>query len=72
MLFAAGMALAYVVLAKGLKILIEQAGSGTRRELTVNEYLSFVTLMLVVFGAAFEAAVAGRDGEPGRRAAGRC
>ena len=53
-LFVAGMALAYVVLSKGLNILIQQAGVGTQAILTITEYLSFVTLMLVVFGAAFE------------------
>ncbi|MCU1655370.1 MAG: Sec-independent protein translocase, TatC subunit [Pseudonocardiales bacterium] len=54
LLFAAGMALAYVVLAKGLNVVIGAAGSGTQALLTVNSYLSFVTLMLVIFGAAFE------------------
>ena len=53
-LFAGGMALAYVVLAKGLNVLLGAAGSGTQALLTVNNYLSFVTLMLLVFGAAFE------------------
>lgn len=53
-LFVAGMALAYVVLAKGLNVLLRAAGAGTQALLTVNSYLSFVTLMLVVFGAAFE------------------
>jgi sec-independent protein translocase protein TatC len=53
-LFAAGMSLAYVVLSKGLRILLEQAGTGTQAQLTVSDYISFVTLMLVVFGAAFE------------------
>lgn len=53
-LFAAGMSLAYLVLAKGLKIVIEQAGYGTAAQLTVSDYISFVTLMLVIFGAAFE------------------
>lgn len=53
-LFAAGMALAYVVLSKGLQILLEQAGFGTQAQLTVGDYISFVTLMLVVFGIAFE------------------
>jgi sec-independent protein translocase protein TatC len=53
-LFVAGMALAYVVLSKGLRILLEQAGNGTQAQLTVSDYISFVTLMLVVFGAAFE------------------
>jgi sec-independent protein translocase protein TatC len=54
LLFVAGMALAYVVLSKGLRVLLEQAGSGTQAQLTVSEYISFVTLMLVAFGAAFE------------------
>jgi sec-independent protein translocase protein TatC len=53
-LFAAGVALAYVVLAKGLRVLLGIAGSGTQALLTVDSYLSFVTLMLVVFGASFE------------------
>jgi sec-independent protein translocase protein TatC len=54
LLFVAGMSLAYVVLAKGLRILIEQGGYGTAAQLTVSDYIGFVTLMLVVFGAAFE------------------
>jgi sec-independent protein translocase protein TatC len=53
-LFGAGMALAYAVLSKGLNVLLRTAGSGTQALLTVNDYISFVTLMLVVFGAAFE------------------
>ena len=53
-LFAAGMTLAYVVLSRGLRVLLEQSGYGTQAQLTINDYISFVTLMLVVFGAAFE------------------
>jgi sec-independent protein translocase protein TatC len=53
-LFAAGMTLAYIVLSKGLQVLLEQSGYGTQAQLTINDYISFVTLMLVVFGAAFE------------------
>jgi sec-independent protein translocase protein TatC len=53
-LFLTGMTLAYLVLAKGLSVLISTAGSGTLAVLTANGYLSFVTLLLVVFGAAFE------------------
>ena len=53
-LFAAGVTLAYIVLSKGLKFVLEQAGSGAVAQLTVSDYISFVTLMLVVFGAAFE------------------
>lgn len=53
-LFAAGVGLAYVVLSKGLQVLIGSAGPGTSALLDVSSYLSFVVLMLVVFGAAFE------------------
>jgi sec-independent protein translocase protein TatC len=53
-LFAAGVTLAYVVLSKGLRFVLEQAGSGAVAQLTVSDYISFVTLMLVVFGSAFE------------------
>ena len=53
-LFIGGVALAYVVLAKGLKVLLGISGSGTQALLTVDSYLSFVTLMLIVFGASFE------------------
>jgi sec-independent protein translocase protein TatC len=54
LLFAAGMALAYVVLAKGLRILLQLGTDQTQAILTVTKYISFVTLLLVVFGAAFE------------------
>ena len=54
LLFAAGMALAYVVLARGLRFLLETAGYGTQAQLTITDYITFVTLMLVIFGAAFE------------------
>ncbi len=53
-LFAGGVLLAYVVLTKGLRILIEQAGYGTQSLLSVGSYISFVVLVLVTFGAAFE------------------
>jgi sec-independent protein translocase protein TatC len=53
-LFLAGMTLAFLVLSKGLNVLINAAGSNTIAVLTANGYLSFVTLLLVVFGAAFE------------------
>jgi sec-independent protein translocase protein TatC len=53
-LFVAGMALAYVVLSKGLNILLRASGNGVQAILTIPAYLSFVVLMLVVFGAAFE------------------
>ncbi len=53
-LFIAGMLLAYVILWKGLSVLIGSAGSGTQAALSVTAYISFVTLMLVIFGASFE------------------
>jgi sec-independent protein translocase protein TatC len=53
-LFALGMALAYFTLYKGLNVLVTQAGSGTQAGLDVNSYISFVVLMLVIFGASFE------------------
>jgi sec-independent protein translocase protein TatC len=54
LLFAIGMGLAYFTLYKGLNVLITQAGSGTQAGLDVNSYISFVVLMLVIFGASFE------------------
>lgn len=53
-LFALGMFLAYLILQKALHYLILAGGSGTAALLTVNSYVSFVVLVLVVFGAAFE------------------
>jgi sec-independent protein translocase protein TatC len=53
-LFVAGMALAYVVLSKGLNILLRTSTDQTQAILTITKYIGFVTLMLVVFGAAFE------------------
>jgi sec-independent protein translocase protein TatC len=53
-LFAAGMALAYFTLSKGLDVLISSSGSGVQASLDVNSYISFVILMLVIFGASFE------------------
>ena len=53
-LFIAGMTLAFVVLYKGISVVLSISGNGTQAFLTVNDYVSFVTLMLVVFGAAFE------------------
>jgi sec-independent protein translocase protein TatC len=53
-LFVAGMSLAFVVLYKGINVVIRVAGVGTQAQLTINDYVSFITLMLVVFGGAFE------------------
>lgn len=54
LLFIAGMTLAFLVLYKGIRVVLEISGSGTAAQLTINDYISFVTLMLVVFGSAFE------------------
>jgi sec-independent protein translocase protein TatC len=53
-LFLAGCALAYVTLQKSLDVLIGSAGNDVQALLTINSYLSFVTLMLLAFGAALE------------------
>ena len=53
-LFLAGMALAYLILYPGLKVLISQAGTHTTAVLFIKPYLSFVTTLLLIFGAAFE------------------
>jgi sec-independent protein translocase protein TatC len=54
LLFATGMALAYIVLSKGINVLLRTGTDQTQAILTVTKYIGFVTLMLVVFGAAFE------------------
>lgn len=54
LLFAAGMALAYVVLTKGLNVLLRAGTDQTQAILTIPKYLGFVTMMLIAFGAAFE------------------
>ena len=54
LLFAAGMTLAYVVLTKGLNVLLRTGTDQTQAILTINKYIGFVTLMLIAFGAAFE------------------
>jgi sec-independent protein translocase protein TatC len=54
-LFAVGMTLAYLLVDKGgLTTLLSVSGSGTTAFFTVTSYLSFITLLLVVFGSAFE------------------
>lgn len=53
-LFLTGMALAYGVLYKGLQVLIEQSGEGTQATLSIDKYISFIVLLMLVFGASFE------------------
>jgi sec-independent protein translocase protein TatC len=53
-LFAAGAAFSYVTLSNGLNFLLGIGGEGVTTLLTVDKYLSFVTLMLLAFGVSFE------------------
>jgi sec-independent protein translocase protein TatC len=53
-LFGAGAAFSYVTLDKGLGFLLGIGGEGVISVLTVDKYLSFVTLMLLAFGVSFE------------------
>jgi sec-independent protein translocase protein TatC len=52
-LFAGGATLAYVFLKTALNFLLGFGGSGIKSLLTVTDYLSFVTHLLIVFGASF-------------------
>jgi sec-independent protein translocase protein TatC len=54
LLFAGGAALAYEILGRGMSILLRAGGGDVQAMLTVNSYLSFVILTLVVFGLSFE------------------
>lgn len=53
-LFAAGTALAYLVLGTSLNVLLGFGGDGLTALLTADKYLSFVLGLLLVFGLAFE------------------
>ena len=53
-LFAAGVVLGYVVLPKGLKVLIGFTPDQVTNLVDLNGYLSFVIRILLVFGIAFE------------------
>jgi sec-independent protein translocase protein TatC len=52
-LFAAGVLLAYVFLPKALQVLIGFTPENFTNLITVSEYFTFVTRMLLVFGVAF-------------------
>lgn len=54
LLFAAGALLAYYTLGKGLTLLVNYAGEGTFALFTVDKYIGFVSMMLLVFGASME------------------
>ncbi|GAA4201205.1 twin-arginine translocase subunit TatC [Streptosporangium oxazolinicum] len=53
-LFVAGAALAYFVMDTGLSILLGFAPPGTVVGLTIDEYLSYALIMIIVFGISFE------------------
>ncbi|MDG4831131.1 twin-arginine translocase subunit TatC [Solwaraspora sp. WMMD1047] len=53
-LFAAGAALAYVVVDKGLAFLLDAGVAGLDSQLEVTRYISFVTTMILLFGVGFE------------------
>lgn len=53
-LFLAGVALGYYVLPKGLQVLIGFTPSQVTSLIDLNDYLSFIIRVLLVFGVAFE------------------
>ncbi|HEV2891167.1 MAG TPA: twin-arginine translocase subunit TatC [Frankiaceae bacterium] len=53
-LFGCGATFSYLTLDKGLSFLLSIGGSGVVTVLTIDRYLSFVTLMLLAFGVSFE------------------
>jgi sec-independent protein translocase protein TatC len=53
-LFAAGVALGYYVLPKGLQVLISFTPAGMENLNDFNDFFSFITRMLLVFGVALE------------------
>jgi len=54
LLFAAGAVLSYFTIEKALALLVSFAGDSTVAAIDAPKYISFVTSMLLVFGAAFE------------------
>lgn len=52
--FACGVALAYLTVALGLEFLLDVGGGDITTLLSVQSYLSFLTLTLLAFGVAFE------------------
>jgi sec-independent protein translocase protein TatC len=53
-LFACGAVLAYYVVPKGLAVLVSFGGDQFGTALAANDYISFVLVMLLVFGVSFE------------------
>jgi sec-independent protein translocase protein TatC len=54
LLFLAGTVLAYFSISRGLQFFLSLGGSHVAVILSIQAYLSFVTLMLLAFGVAFE------------------
>ncbi len=54
LLFAAGTVLAYLSISRGLQFFLTLGGDHIAVILSIQAYLSFVTLMLLAFGIAFE------------------
>lgn len=53
-LFACGAFLAYYVVPKGLQVLVSFGGDQFSTALAANDYISFVLVMLLIFGVSFE------------------
>jgi sec-independent protein translocase protein TatC len=53
-LFSAGAVLAYYVVPKGLQVLVSFGGDVFATALAANDYISFVLVMLLIFGVSFE------------------
>jgi sec-independent protein translocase protein TatC len=53
-LFASGAVLAYFVVPKGLEVLVSFGGDTFITALSANDYISFVLVMLLIFGISFE------------------
>ncbi|MCU1693040.1 MAG: Sec-independent protein translocase, TatC subunit [Frankiales bacterium] len=53
-LFAVGASFAYLTIDRGLEFLLSVGGEGITTLVTVQDYLSFVTLCILAFGFAFE------------------
>jgi sec-independent protein translocase protein TatC len=53
-LFLAGVALGYYVLPKGIQVLINFTPNGSTNLIDLNDFITFMTRMLLVFGVAME------------------
>src|SRR5215469_16654048 len=53
-LFAIGGTVAYFAMSKGLRFLLHVVPAGVQPLITINTYLSYALMMLLIFGLAFE------------------